>query len=251
MIRHTRNGMNKTADTSRQKPIGRRKGPWAQTEIERIKRLYGIRTDGVIARQLNRSVESVRRMAKRVFSGDARIGPWSAKEVQALKNYLGAASMETVSMILRRTPAEIQRKVKELEGLVKSREWTPEDFQDLKRLYGTRFNSDLVLILGRPEAEIVSKATTLCLSKDKAFQRRSGATGAVKMPRWSPETVKNLKALYPEADNLEIAKTLGRSVKSVVSKAHDLGLKKSPKRLEEMGRENVRIRYDRQAEAQG
>ena len=40
-----------------------------------------------------------------------------------------------------------------------------------------------------------------------------------------------------------MAQLLGRSVKSVVSKAHDLGLKKSEKRLETMGRENVELRY--------
>jgi hypothetical protein len=33
-------------------------------------------------------------------------------------------------------------------------------------------------------------------------------------------------------------------VKSVVSKAHNLGLKKDRERLREMGRENVRLRYD-------
>ena len=44
--------------------------------------------------------------------------------------------------------------------------------------------------------------------------------------------------------NLELARTLGRSVKSVVSKAHNLGLKKDRERLRQMGRENVRLRYD-------
>ena len=33
-------------------------------------------------------------------------------------------------------------------------------------------------------------------------------------------------------------------MKSVVSKAHNLGLKKDRERLREMGRENVRLRYE-------
>ena len=41
----------------------------------------------------------------------------------------------------------------------------------------------------------------------------------------------------------DIALKLDRSVKSVVSKAHNLGLKKDPDRLREMGRENVSLRY--------
>ena len=46
----------------------------------------------------------------------------------------------------------------------------------------------------------------------------------------------------------EAARRLGRSVKSVVSKAHHLGLRKNPERLVEMGRENVGLRYrDRRA----
>jgi hypothetical protein len=36
-------------------------------------------------------------------------------------------------------------------------------------------------------------------------------------------------------------------VKSVVSKAHNLGLKKEAERLREMGRENVSLRYQRSA----
>ena len=237
--------MNPTPSSPPRSSSGRRKGPWSQAEIERLKRLFGLRQDGVIARELNRSVESVRRMARRVFSGEPRTGPWLAREVQALKNYLGAANMETVSLVLRRPSTEIQRKVAELESQVKSRPWTPEDTQSLKRLYGTRFNSDLVLILGRPESDIEVKAASFCLAKDKGFRRRAGKGGTVRMPRWTPGAVEQLRELYPTTPNLEIAKELDRSVKSVVSKAHDLALKKSPDRLRSMGRENVQIRYDR------
>ncbi|MDP7559887.1 MAG: hypothetical protein QF745_05045, partial [Planctomycetota bacterium] len=57
-----------------------------------------------------------------------------------------------------------------------------------------------------------------------------------------------LRNLYPTTPNLEIAQNLNRSVKSVVSKAHDLKLKKSQERLQSMGRENVSLRYEKQAE---
>jgi hypothetical protein len=49
--------------------------------------------------------------------------------------------------------------------------------------------------------------------------------------------------MYPTVANLDIAAKLNRSVKSVVSKAHNLGLKKEADRLREMGRENVGMRY--------
>ena len=232
---------------------GRRKGPWSQAEIERLKRLYGMKPDGVVARELNRSVESVRRMARRVFSGDAVSGPWTASELDALKNYLGAASLETISLVLRRPEEEIRRKVESLKAEIKSKPWTPADLQVLKRLYGTRTIQDLLLILGRPESDIEAKAAEVCLAKDKGFQRRRGEGSGVKMPRWTPDHVEHLRKLYPDRPNLEIAKVLGRSVKSVVSKAHDLSLKKSEVRLRDMGRENVEVRYsgsrDGEAEA--
>ncbi|MBC8329309.1 MAG: hypothetical protein ISR76_03805 [Planctomycetes bacterium] len=230
----------------RAKGNGRRKGPWSQAEIERLKLRYGLRSDAQISRELNRSVESVRRMAKRVFAGDLRLGPWSAAEVQALKNYIGAARIDVIAQILRRSPTEIRRKVEELQGKTTAGPWTSADIQQLKRLYGTRSNADLAVILGRPEVDIVSKSAEICLAKDKGFQRRRGSSQATRMPRWTSEEVELLKQLYPELSNLEIARRLNRSQKSVVSKAHDLGLKKTPRRLRDMGRENVSLRYRKQ-----
>ena len=63
------------------------------------------------------------------------------------------------------------------------------------------------------------------------------------MPRWTEEELKTLRELYPRTANLEIAATLDRSVKSVVSQAHHMGLKKEMERLREMGRQNVSLRY--------
>ena len=222
---------------------GRRKGPWSQAEIERLKRLFGFKTDAQIARELNRSVESVRRMAKRVFSGETKTGPWSAKEVSTLKQYLGVAPLDSIFLILGRTPTEIRRKVEELQSQAISGPWTSADLQVLKRLYGTRANSDLILILGRPESDIQEKAMALCLAKDKGFARRANTRSTTRMPRWSASEIQHLSELYPLLPNLEIARQIGRSVKSVVSKAHDLGLKKTSARLQEMGRQNVGLRY--------
>jgi len=101
------------------------------------------------------------------------------------------------------------------------------------------------VILGRPVADIEAKSAEICLAKDKGFRRRSGSKKATRMPRWTMEEGDLLKELYPELSNLEIARRLNRSQKSVVSKAHDLGLKKTSKRLRDMGRENVSLRYQK------
>lgn len=192
-------------------------------------------------------------MVHKVFSGDPRSGPWTAKEVGELKKYLGAAPMDVIARILRRSEAEVVRQVTMLQGEICEREWTSGDVQDLKRLFGTRSTDDLALILGRPVRSIEAKAGEFCLAKDKGFARRAGRM-SVRMPRWQPEEIERLRVLYPETPNLEIARMIQRTEKSIVSKAHDLGLKKSTERLRLMGQQNVSVRYDNgeeSAEADG
>lgn len=225
----------------------RRKGPWSHAELDKLKRKYGKVPDKALGRELNRSVESVRRIAKKVFKGDLRTGPWAPKEVNLLKEYWGVAQFPVMELVLRRTRADIERKVRELRGEVRSRDWSAEDLQLLKRHYGTRTTEDLVVILGRPETDIEKKASEYRLAKDKGFQRRRGNGTRVRMPRWTKEDVAKLEELYPDTPNLDIAHALNRTLKSVVSKAHDLGLKKSSSRLRNMGRENVRLRYHKES----
>jgi hypothetical protein len=161
---------------------------------------------------------------------------------------LGAADVDVIAKILRRSEIEVGRKIMELQGDIRERAWTSKDVQQLKRFYGTRASKDVAVILGRPIASLEAKAEELCLAKDKGYQRRKGSGASVRMPRWRPEEIEMLRKLYPDEDNLAIATQLNRTVKSVVSKAHDLKLKKSENRLREMGRENVRARYEAEKE---
>ena len=63
-------------------------------------------------------------------------------------------------------------------------------------------------------------------------------------PRWTNEEVTLLKRLYRTHSNAEIAEIIGRKVSSVVFKGHRLGLSKGARRLKEMGRENIRCRWE-------
>jgi hypothetical protein len=63
-------------------------------------------------------------------------------------------------------------------------------------------------------------------------------------PRWTKEEVSLLRRLYRTHSNAEIAGILGRKVSSVVFKGHRLGLAKGARRLKEMGRENIRCRWE-------
>lgn len=222
-----------------------RRGRWSQAEIARLRELYGTRDDKAIAKELNRPVQSVRRLAEQIFPLGVREGPWEPEEDERLKQLLGGTTHEVIARVLGRTPEDVARRVRELAMVQRTDPWEAEEIARLKRLYGTRTDADLAIIFGRPVEAIRRKAKSLRLAKDKAFLRRIAGAPSTRMPRWSKEEIALLRELYPTHSNLEIAQRLDRSVKSVVSKAHNLGLKKSVERLQEMGRQNVSLRYRR------
>lgn len=237
----------------REKSDRPRRGRWSQAEIARLRELYGLRDDEAIAKDLNRPVASVRKMAEQVFPETKRTGPWTASEVQELKKYLGATSPQVIARVLGRTEEEVRAQIQALGRVKKDDDWSQEDTAEFKRLYGTRTNKHLALIFGRSEEQVRQFADVLCLAKDKAFLRKLTDRPPTRMPRWTPEEIERLRETYPIHSNLEIAQELNRSVKSVVSKAHILGLKKDRARLQEMGRENVSLRYgkDRESDSAG
>jgi hypothetical protein len=202
-----------------------------------------LRPDEAIARDLGRTPQSVRKMADELFRAATKQGPWTADDIQQLKRYLGASAPETIARILGRDLAEVQEQIVELSRVQQNARWTREENGELRRLYGTRSDSDLAVIFGRSLEAVERQARKLCLAKDKAFIKRVAGEGATRMPRWSNAELDLLRELYPRTSNLDIAQRLQRSVKSVVSKAHHMGLKKELERLQEMGRENVRLRY--------
>ena len=119
--------------------------------------------------------------------------------------------------------------------------WSAADVAEFKKIYGSRTDGLLALHFNRTEEEVGVLAVVLSLSKNKA-----SFVGTRKMPRWKSDEVAILLERYALSANLEIARELGRSVKSVVSKAHALGLRKSEARLEVMGRENITRRGEGQ-----
>jgi hypothetical protein len=221
-----------------------RRGRWSAHEQARLKELWGLRDEAAIARELNRPLASVRKMAETVFPPRKKTGPWTAREVHELKKYLGASNREVIARILGRPVEEIERQILELGRLKTDSEWNRREIAEFKRLYGTRTDEDLAIVFARPVAAIRELADRCWLAKDKAFVRKLRGEAATRMPRWNEDELNLLRELYPKLANLDIAQRLSRSVKSVVSKAHNLGLKKDRERLREMGRENVRLRYD-------
>jgi hypothetical protein len=117
--------------------------------------------------------------------------------------------------------------------------WHPDDVLELRRSYGRQTNAQIARRLHKSRSEISVKASELALAKDKR------AFPGSKMPRWSADELELLRSLYPIMPSIQIAKRMGRSLKSVSSKGVALGLRKNVGRLREMGRENVQWRRDR------
>jgi hypothetical protein len=220
-----------------------KRGRWSHREIARLRELYGLHDVAWIARELDRPVEGVRRMVAEMFRGRARSGPWTAQEVERLKRYLGASAPEVIAQILGRSVDDVQARIMQLGRVQRSAPWTRPETNELKRVYGTRSDEDLARIFGRSVEVVRRRAEELMLAKDKAFVRRQQGVAATRMPRWSERELSELRQLYATRSNLDVAQALHRTVKSVVSKAHHLGLRKEAERLREMGRENVSVRY--------
>lgn len=236
-------GGSSSAIGSRARVIVPRRGRWSQAELARLRDLYGRRDLAIVARELRRPIDSVQRMAQQVFADQARSGPWTASEIQRLRECLGCSTPAVIAQVLGRSIDEVQSQIVELGRLQKSGKWTRQEVAELKRVYGTRTDDDLSRIFSRSSESIRAKADGLRLAKDKAFNRRVNAEIVTPMPRWEERELQLLRDLYANTPNLEIARRLGRSVKSVVSKAHNMELKKGAERLQEMGRTNVMLRY--------
>ncbi len=150
---------------------------------------------------------------------------------------------EIIAQILGRSVDEVNAQIMALGRIRRDGGWTRDEIAEFKRMYGTRTDEDLSRIFERAEDEIRRIADEHALAKDKTFIRKLNGEGSTRMPRWAAEELEVLKREYAQRSNLEIARRLGRSVKSVVSKAHHLRLKKSLERLRDMGRKNVSLRY--------
>lgn len=237
---------------------GLRRGNWSVQELERLRQLLARRGVETTAMLLRRSPDSVQRKAIDRLRVPPRRGDWTQSDDFLLREAWGALDLRLLSVLLGRPAAEVRRRAAELRGRVRLTAWTRDEIVLLKDLYGTRRDVDLEVCLSRPRAAIRAKAKELCLAKDKRFAAREAARvrhgdevapatapERARMPRWRPEEVERLRALYPMHDNLTVARSLGRSVTSVANKANQLGLAKSPALLTALGRANVGIRYGR------
>lgn len=238
--------MPKSSASARPSAATRRK--WTAAELARLRKATAGTELDALAREFGRTPISMRRMWSKLQVGQARQRTWSAADLHWLRRQVGLAAPAEMARTLGRSEREVRDQLAELRSATRAEPLTLEEVQEFKALYGTRTDEDLSLIFSRPLPLVQALARQLCLAKDKAFLRRHiDQAQATPMPRWDKAELKLLRRLYSTHSNLDIAQRLQRSVKSVVSKAYHMGLRKELGRLREMGRENVGLRHARAA----
>jgi hypothetical protein len=207
----------------------------------------------------------VQRKALDLLRVTPRKGDWTDSDDWQLRQAWGAVELRLLAPMLGRPANEVRLRAAELRSRLKSGSWTREEMRLLKKLYGTRADEDLEVSLMRSRSEIARAAQRMCLAKDKKFQSacnnavatktpsagKSGKSKPVvrsRMPRWTSAEVEKLRQIYPEHDNLVVARALARSVTSVANKAFQLGIHKSAALLTSIGRSNIAHRYHTEEE---
>lgn len=232
-----------------------KRGNWSSEELIKLRETYGRRPLGQLSRELRRSKIAISQRAAQIFAAPARPGPLDADDDGALREMVGITDVATMAMVLERKPSEIMKRLREWARAERRGRFQAWELRYLKHCFASRPDWAVALVLGRSTAAIKKRARELCLGKDRRLESVEPEFLAkfiakvpqprVRMPRWTQDEVATLSRLYPNRSNLDVAQSLGRSVKSVIAKANEIGLRKTQARLEAMGRENVEIRHRR------
>ncbi len=232
-----------------------KRGNWSVEDLSRLKSQVGRKPLEQLARELKRTPETILLRARQLFPQKTRTGHLSRSEECELRIMVGVADLQTMSLVLRRSQEEILRVLDRWARKDRKGRFQPWEIRHLKQCYPCRPDWALSLVHSRELTTLRKKASELGLGRDKRCESvmipgfepilEIYPELPVRMPRWSANDVRLLRKLYPTRSNLEISQELDRSVKSIVAKASEVGLKKTRNRLRQMGRENVAVRHGR------
>lgn len=235
-----------------------KRGNWSVEELDKLRQQYGRRSLLQLARELRRTKEAVVQRAKISFRRKLKPEKLTRADEAVLRTMIGVAEVEIMELVLSRRRVEIRKVLKSWAvasrtGGSRKGRFQPWELRYLKNYYASRPDWAACLVLRRDLASVQERATQMCLGKDRSLDsvplpQLEKVIGIptlppIKMPRWTADDVAWLRRLFSSRSNLELARALGRSEKSVVAKANELRLRKSSARLRTMGRENVEIRH--------
>ncbi len=232
-----------------------KRGNWSVEELTKLRGSFGRRPLSQLVRELRRSKETILHRAQKMFGRRKKTGPWTEEELTCLREMIGCSDLETMALVLGRPASGVLEQLRAMSKEKKKGRFSEDEVLFMKTFGPSRPDWALAIAMGRDVAVLRRKAKALGLGKDKRLEEvpipemepiiRLVPQPRPRMPRWSPEECQLLRERYSKVSNLVLARSLNRSVSSIVAKANELGLKKDPTRLEEMGRENAARRRDR------
>lgn len=204
---------------------------WTNSEIEYLEHAYGREQTSKIAQELNRTESAICSQARELRLPSAkrkvtlRGRRWTDAELQYLKEAYGRKPLSEIARELDRTGEAIRKRAQQLHlhhaldaKHVASRQWTDDEIQYIKDVYGRTPASEIAQKLDRTEASIRAKAFKLQL---KRAPEEKGLT----RDRWTTAELEYLKSVYGLKPTSTIARELGRTEATVRNRAHRLKLK--------------------------
>lgn len=157
--------------------------------------------------------------------------PYTPQEDKWIAKHYATKTNAEIAKHLKRTKASIYHRLQYLQLIRKSR-WSADETKRLSVLYGTMPIQDLAEKMGRPFKSVVQKINKLGLKADRKVcydekGRKVNRAGACKI-YWSEADKANLRRLYANSTNTDIAEFFGISESTLYRKARELQLEKDP-----------------------
>lgn len=204
---------------------------WTPNEDQQFRSMYlAGESLEIISHTLQRSISAIEhRRIKASLKREAQLTNWSADQDDFLRKNWGSRSIEQIGLSLGMFNDRVARRARKL-GLTDRSDllrqaYTVEEIDYLRANYPRLKAKDLAANLNRSVISVQNKLQQLKKSPELVAPQNW------KAPRpadyyWSEEEDAFLKASYPHQTNQQLATTLGRTKRAVVTRLQQLGLKR-------------------------
>jgi DNA-binding CsgD family transcriptional regulator len=199
---------------------------WTAEDIARLRELYPDHNNKEIAQMLGFTAFAVDSKAHNMGLYKSREhlkkigrGVWTAEQDAQLRELYPDHTNEEIAQMLGFSVITVKNKAF-IMGLHKSDVWSAEDIAQLRELYPDHYNEEVAQMLGFSVSTVKSKAYSMGLHKSREHVLKINR-------KWTAEQDAQLRELYPDHTNEEIAQMLGFTTFAVNGRAHNMGLYKS------------------------
>ena len=204
---------------------------WTEEEIIRLKELLLVHNLSETSKILNRSEDSIRRMASK-YNISLKKEFWTEEKINMLIEYNKDYTPEEIAEKFNLATNTIVTKLKELSitpNYNSRKNWTEEEKEKLEILSKTMTINEIAKELGRSTSSIEYMLSTLNIKQ------------VINKVYWTPEEINYLIDNYNKISTSDIALELNKTESSIINKANRLKIKKGTPKKEEKKEEKRRI----------